>query len=69
MASKKHGPIPGTPNARRSGEVVKGKYGTEYYSRLGKKGGIVTSEGHGSDHYSRIGAMGNKAGKQRPHVP
>jgi len=34
MASKKHGPIPGTPNARRAGEAVTAKYGIEYYSSL-----------------------------------
>jgi len=69
MADRKGGSIPGTPQAKHGGEAVKAKYGTEYYSRLGKKGGLVTSERHGSEHFVRIGTKGGNAGKQRPDVP
>jgi len=47
MADRKGGSIPGTPNARHGGQATKAKYGTEHYSRLGKKGGTAVKEAYG----------------------
>ena len=65
MAVRKSEPTPGTPNARHGGEATKAKYGTEYYSRLGKKGGAVVKETYGPDHYSEIGTKGGAVTNER----
>ena len=41
------------------------KYGPEYYSRIGKKGGTVVKEKLGSEHYMRIGKQGGETTKKK----
>jgi len=65
MAARKSGPTPGTPNARHGGEATKAKYGTEHYSRLGKKGGTAVKEAYGPEHYSEIGKKGGAVTNER----
>jgi len=65
MAGKKTGPKPGTPQAKHGGESVKAKYGSDYYSQLGKKGGAAVKETYGSEHYSEIGKKGGTVTSER----
>jgi len=65
MVGKKRGPKPGTPQAKRGGEVVKAKYGTEFYAAIGKKGGTANKETHGSEHYSELGKKGGATTNER----
>lgn len=39
MATSKRGPEPGSQKAKHGGQAVREKYGPEFYSRIGKKGG------------------------------
>jgi len=39
MANNKRGPEPGSQKAKRGGQAVREKYGPEFYSKIGKKGG------------------------------
>ncbi len=61
----KRGPIAGTPEARRGGEAVKNKYGSGFYSKIGKKGGETVKREHGPDFYSEIGKKGGESTKAR----
>jgi len=65
MAGKKTGPKPGTPQAKRGGEAVKAKYGTEFYAEIGKKGGTAAKEAHGPEHYSELGKKGGAVTNER----
>lgn len=55
---------------RKGGLVTKSRYGSGYYSRIGKKGaskgGNTTKQRHGSAFFARIGAAGGRA-KARKH--
>jgi hypothetical protein len=52
---------------RKGGLTTKGRYGSGYYSRIGKKGaskgGNATKARHGSGFFSQIGAKGGRARK------
>ncbi len=40
----RRGPEPGSDNAKNGGNAVKQRYGTDYYSKIGKKGGARVKE-------------------------
>ena len=67
MANNKRGPEPGSQKAKRGGHAVREKYGSEFYSKIGKlggkKGGESTKRRQGSEFYSRIGKKGGEHGK------
>ena len=50
---------------RKGGLTTKGRYGSGYYSRIGKKGaskgGNATKSRHGSAFFSKIGRQGGNA--------
>jgi uncharacterized protein len=46
----------------KGGEVVKQKYGSEFYKTIGRKGGEATRKAHGHAFYEAIGKMGGKKG-------
>jgi len=39
MTNSKRGPEPGSQKAKHGGQAVREKYGAEFYSKIGKKGG------------------------------
>ena len=47
---------------QKGGEIVKNKYGTEFYKMIGRKGGEATRKAHGHAFYEAIGKMGGKKG-------
>lgn len=49
---------------RRGGEVVKKRYGTEFYREIGEKGGGAVKERYGTEFYSEIGRRGGETVKQ-----
>lgn len=49
---------------RRGGEVVKERYGSEFYREIGEKGGGAVKERYGSEFYSEIGKRGGETVKQ-----
>jgi general stress protein YciG len=49
---------------RRGGEVVKERYGTEFYREIGEKGGGAVKERYGTEFYSEIGKRGGETVKQ-----
>ena len=46
---------------RRGGEVVKERYGAEFYSEIGKRGGETVKQERGAEYYSTIGRKGGEA--------
>jgi general stress protein YciG len=46
---------------RRGGNVVKERYGMEFYDEIGAKGGAATREKHGVEFYGQIGKKGGDA--------
>ena len=56
----KRGPQPGSPQAKRGGQKVKEKYGSDFYREIGKKGGAAVSKKYGSEFFKRIGKRGGK---------
>jgi uncharacterized protein len=62
---RKRGPKRGTEEAKAGGNAVKEKYGSEYYSQLGRRGGARMRELYGADHYQRIGKKGGMATRER----
>jgi uncharacterized protein len=46
---------------RRGGEVVKERYGSEFYSEIGKRGGETVKQERGAEYYSTIGRKGGEA--------
>ena len=55
---------------RRGGEVVKERYGAEFYSEIGKRGGETVKQERGTEYYSTIGRKGGEARTtlERPEV-
>ena len=49
---------------RRGGEVVKERYGSEFYREIGEKGGGAVKERYGTEFYSEIGKRGGEIVKQ-----
>ena len=55
---------------RRGGEVVKARYGSDFYREIGEKGGGAVKERYGTEFYSEIGKRGGETVKQeRGHDP
>ena len=54
---------------RIGGNATKSKYGSPYYSRIGKKGasagGKTTKARYGSAHFKKIGSIGGRATARR----
>src|SRR5437588_8099243 len=48
---------------RRGGEVVKERYGSEFYREIGEKGGGTVKERYGTEFYSEIGKRGGETVK------
>ena len=46
---------------RRGGEVVKERYGSEFYSEIGRRGGETVKQERGAEYYSTIGRKGGEA--------
>lgn len=61
---RKPGPVPGSDAARRGGQRVREKYGSEHYRRIGAAGGKAIREQRGSDFYATIGHKGGEATKR-----
>jgi general stress protein YciG len=53
---------------RKGGEVVKARYGTEFYRSIGKAGGARVFQERGSAYYAEIGRKGveRRAGSRPP---
>jgi len=49
---------------RRGGEVVKERYGSDFYREIGEKGGGAVKERYGTEFYSEIGKRGGETVKQ-----
>jgi general stress protein YciG len=47
---------------QKGGEIVKNKYGPEFYKTIGRKGGEATRAAHGPGFYQTIGKLGGKKG-------
>jgi general stress protein YciG len=47
---------------QKGGEIVKKKYGADYYKTIGSKGGQATRAAHGHAFYEAIGKKGGKKG-------
>jgi general stress protein YciG len=62
---RKRGPKPGTIGAKAGGNAVKQKYGSEYFSQIGKRGGARMRELYGADHYQEIGRKGGQKTRER----
>src|SRR5436309_12790040 len=54
--------------ARKGGQTVKARYGSDFYGQIGKKGGSTTKQKYGADHYSAIGRRGGRTTAHR-HGP
>jgi general stress protein YciG len=46
---------------RMGGNVVKERYGPEFYAEMGKKGGEALRDRYGHDHYVELGRKGAAA--------
>ena len=49
---------------KKGGDVVKTKYGPEFYVEIGRKGGESTKRRHGSQFYEEIGHKGGQRVKR-----
>jgi uncharacterized protein len=47
---------------QKGGEIVRNKYGSEFFKSIGRKGGEATRATHGHAFYEAIGKMGGKKG-------
>jgi len=47
---------------QKGGEIVKKKYGSDFYKMIGRKGGEATRAAHGHAFYEAIGKKGGKKG-------
>ncbi|MEO8972710.1 MAG: KGG domain-containing protein [Ktedonobacteraceae bacterium] len=66
MANNKRGPEPGSQKAKHGGEAVRDKFkGTNFYSRIGKKGGETVKEKRGPQFYAEIGKKGGESTKRQ----
>ncbi len=50
---------------RKGGEVVKKKYGAQFYRDIGKKGGETVKTERGSEFYAEIGRRGGETRSSR----
>src|SRR5258705_11740478 len=63
---RKPGPRPGTEAARRGGTAARDKNGSEFYSRIGSKGGSTVSARHGTPILTVIRT--HTVGPPQPHM-
>ena len=59
----KRGHAAGTEQAKRGGNAVKAKYGSDFYARIGKKGGESVKR-RGPEFYAEIGRKGGESTKR-----
>ena len=50
---------------KKGGDIVKSRYGAQFYAEIGRKGGESTKRRHGSEFY---GAIGHKGGLHTKHT-
>ncbi|HXW52177.1 MAG TPA: hypothetical protein VEJ41_09325 [Candidatus Acidoferrales bacterium] len=48
---------------KKGGDVVKTKYGPDFFAQIGRKGGETTKRRHGSGFYETIGQKGGQRAK------
>ncbi|MDQ2817730.1 MAG: hypothetical protein M3T49_05895 [Candidatus Eremiobacteraeota bacterium] len=49
---------------KKGGDIVKSRYGPEFYVEIGRKGGESTKKKHGSQFYEEIGQRGGQRSKR-----
>jgi general stress protein YciG len=49
---------------KKGGDVVKSKYGPQFYAEIGRKGGESTKRRHGSEFYEEIGHKGGQRSRR-----
>ncbi|MBC5823853.1 MAG: hypothetical protein GIX02_03330 [Candidatus Eremiobacteraeota bacterium] len=49
---------------KKGGDIVKSRYGPEFYVEIGRKGGESTKKRHGSQFYEEIGHKGGQRAKR-----
>ncbi len=49
---------------KKGGDIVKTKYGPQFYVEIGRKGGESTKRRHGSEFYETIGQRGGQRTKR-----
>ncbi len=52
---------------KKGGDIVKTKYGPEFFAAIGRKGGESTKRRHGSQFYETIGHKGGQRSKRETH--
>ncbi|MFZ1075499.1 MAG: stress-induced protein, KGG, repeat-containing protein [Minisyncoccia bacterium] len=45
---------------QKGGNVVKDRYGPDFYKEIGRKGGLATRQRHGDEFYREIGVKGGQ---------
>ncbi len=54
--------------SRKAGRACMRMHGSEFYERIGKKGGEKTSATRGHAHYLKMGEKGGEAMRKRGHA-
>lgn len=49
---------------KKGGDIVKTKYGPQFYAEIGRKGGESTKRRHGSAFYETIGHKGGQRARR-----
>ena len=49
---------------KKGGDIVKSKYGPQFYAQIGRKGGESTKRRHGSSFYETIGSKGGQQSRR-----
>ena len=49
---------------KKGGDIVKSRYGPQFYAEIGRKGGESTKRRHGSEFYEAIGHKGGQHNKR-----
>ena len=59
------------PHWEKGGGAVKERYGSEFYSEIGKRGGETVKQERGAEYYSTIGRKGGEARNtiEEPQTP
>lgn len=63
--TKKRGPKPGTPAARKGGLAASARLGHDFYVGIGRKGGETVKRTHNRDYYSELGKKGGATTRDR----
>ncbi|HEU5200796.1 MAG TPA: hypothetical protein VFU32_14240 [Ktedonobacterales bacterium] len=59
----KRGPVAGSEQARRGGQVVRDKYGPAFYAQIGKKDSETVKQ-RGPAYFAEIGRKGGESTKR-----